>query len=175
MVTGMGSAVSSRSGGPGAEHRPAPRSSGVLPHHHDDDVMTRGDLSWPSYRSLQGRCCREHIHARSDLLSIGLLHGVGRAQQHGRIREAALIAVPDNAAALSCLIGGRPSNRFARPRGLEPGDRDLHIEPRHGLGFAPFDRSTRRLLARFSEPCLVGKTMEQVDPRDRAGHPARRP
>ena len=63
---------------------------------------------------MQSRCCSEHIHTRSDLLGIGLLNGVGRAQQHGGIREAALIAVPDNAAARSCLIGGRPTNCFAR-------------------------------------------------------------
>ncbi len=102
-------------------------------------------------------------------------HGVGRAKQHGRIREAALVAVADDAAALSCLIGGRPSYRFAGPRGLETGNRDLHIEPRHGLGLAPFECATRRRLARFGEPCTVGKTMEQVDPDDGASHPARGP
>jgi hypothetical protein len=167
MVTAMGSARRPERRRPGRAEHPASAAliESAAVNARNDDVMTRGDLFHGlSYRSLQGRCCSEHIHTRGDLLGIGLLHGLGRAQQHGRIREAALIAVPDNAAALSCLIGGRPSNRFARPRGLEPGDRDLHIEPRHGLGLALFDRSTRRLLARFSEPCLVGKTMEQVDP-----------
>ena len=81
------------------------------------------------------------------------------------------VAVAGVTAAL--LIGGRSSNRFTRPRGLEPGDRDLHIEPRHGLGLFPFVRSTRRLRARFGEPCLVGKTVKQVHPGDHAGPPAR--
>ena len=43
----------------------------------------------------------------------------------------------------------------------------------HGLGLFPFVRSTRRLRARFGEPCLVGKTVKQVHPGNHAGPPAR--
>ena len=47
-----------------------------------------------SYRSLQGRYGSEHIHTRSDLLRISLLPASSRAQQHGRVRKAALNTGP---------------------------------------------------------------------------------
>ena len=71
---------------------------------------------------------------RDDLLGLRLLLGLCRPQQRGHIRQAARVAVADDAPALAGLIDGRAPDHLTRPGGFEMG------EPVDGLCRASWDR-----------------------------------